>query len=204
MLHLILIRHGLTDWNAERRYQGQTDIPLNDMGREQAGRLAKRLAERTVDALYASDLKRAWETAETIGRAMEIEPVAEKRLRELGFGVIEGLTFEQAEARYPREMQAWVTDRTPLPEAELPDAFCERVQSLLDDLRQQHDKQTVMLVGHGGPLREMLRLAFELPPKGRWYFGTENVSLTELLVYDDHIRLLLMNDTCHLLDGHKK
>jgi broad specificity phosphatase PhoE len=197
MLHLILIRHGQTDWNVERRYQGQTDIPLNDAGREQAGRLAKRLAERTVDALYASDLKRAWETAEIVGRALGIEPAAEKRLRELGFGVIEGLTFEQAEVRYPREMQAWVTERKPLPEAELPDTFCERVQSLLNDLKRQHNEQTVVLVGHGGPLRELLRLAFGL------HFGIENVSLTELLVYDDHIRLLLMNDTCHLLDGHK-
>jgi probable phosphoglycerate mutase len=201
MLHLILIRHGQTDWNAEYRYQGQIDIPLNDTGRQQAGRLARRLAGRQVDALYASDLSRAFETAEIIGQAMGIEPLADKRLRELGFGAIEGLTFDEARVRYPDEMQAWLDDHTPLPDAEPPDTFCERVQSLLEDLRQRHDGQVVVLVGHGGPLRELLRLALSLPPEGRWYFEMSNVSLTELLVYENSVRLLLMNDTCHLVDG---
>ena len=201
MLHLILIRHGQTDWNAEQRYQGQTDIPLNNIGRQQAERLARRLTEKEVDKLYASDLSRAYETAEIVGQAIGIKPMADKRLRELGFGAIEGLTFSDAKTRYPEEMQAWLANHTPLPEAELPDAFCRRVQSLLDDLRRDHDGQTVMLVGHGGPLRELLRLAFGLPPEGRWYFGMDNVSLSELLVYDNSIRLLLMNDTCHLADG---
>ena len=99
MLRLILVRHGETEWNAQRRYQGHSDVPLSALGRRQAARAAERLAALKIDAVYTSDLGRALETAEIIAEQRGLEVCAEPRLRELNFGVFEGLTFDEAQAQ---------------------------------------------------------------------------------------------------------
>lgn len=199
MLHLVLVRHGQTDWNVERRYQGQTDIPLNDIGLQQAKKLAPRMKEWTFDAVYVSDLSRAWVTAEIITQGMGLDLQPDKRLREMGFGIVEGMVFEEMQTQYPEMVAAWLADRNKPPEGgEKQDDFTARVQSLIDDLKQKHDGQTVLLVAHGGPLRELLRLVMGLPPSGRWYFKMENTSLTELVIYDNKPELRRLNDVTHL------
>src|SRR5574342_1066726 len=101
MLHLMLVRHGESEWNAQRRYQGQSDVPLSALGRRQAQLVAGRLAGVKIDAAYASDLVRAWETASAIAEKSSLNVIPEPRLRELKFGVLEGLTFDEAQAQYP-------------------------------------------------------------------------------------------------------
>lgn len=199
MLRLVLVRHGQTDWNVQRRYQGQTDIPLNDIGKQQAEKLAPRMGEWSFDAAYVSDLSRAWLTAEIITEGMGLELQPDKRLREMGFGIVEGMTFEEMQAKYPEMVANWLTDRNKPPEGgESQDEFTARVQSLIDDLNHKHDGQTVLLVAHGGPLCEMIRLVMDLPPDGRWYFKMENTSLTELVLYDNSPELRRLNDVAHL------
>ena len=95
MLRLILVRHGQTDWNAQARYQGQADIPLNDVGRRQAAAVAQRLASEEIDILFASDLRRAWETGTAIATARGQTLLAEPRLREMDFGQWQGLTHAE-------------------------------------------------------------------------------------------------------------
>lgn len=204
MLHLILVRHGETGWNLERRYQGQTDVPLSDVGRRQAALVAPRLAGRAIDAAYASDLQRAWDTASIIGQALGITATPEPRLREIKFGAIEGLTFDEAEALYPAMLIHWLEggDGAP-PGGETYQAFSARVQALLDGLKQVHRDQTVLLVAHGGPIRQMIRLALGLPPAGQWYFKVENASISELSLYGEQPMLLRLNDTAHLDNGHQ-
>ena len=99
MLHLMLVRHGETDWNVQRRYQGQSDVSLSELGQRQAVHIAKRIASQNIDVLYASDLKRAMETAMAIVERNNMEILPEPRLRELKFGILEGLTFEEAGRR---------------------------------------------------------------------------------------------------------
>lgn len=198
MLRLLVVRHGETDWNAQRRYQGQSDVPLSEAGRSQARRLVERLARESLDAVYASDLRRAVETAQILlaGRGTRI--IHEPRLREMKFGVLEGLTFEDAYARYPSEIDAWLKDyNTPPPGAEDLDSFAGRVRSLLEDLQAKHEGQTVLLVAHGGPLCELARLAFDMSHVYRWSFLMDNASLGELQFQDGFPRVKFWNETCH-------
>jgi broad specificity phosphatase PhoE len=199
MLHLMLVRHGESEWNAQRRYQGQSDVPLSALGRRQAELIAGRLAGCKIDAVYASDLVRAWETARPIAEKNGLKVTPEPRLRELKFGILEGLTFDEAQAQYPEMMAAWLADFNRPPEgAETIDVFNKRIVSLLEDLKGKHDEQTVLLVAHGGSLSEILRVVLGLSRKKRWYLEMENASLSEVLIAQDFVSLKRLNDTCHL------
>jgi probable phosphoglycerate mutase len=199
MLQLILVRHGETEWNAQRRYQGQTDVPLSELGQRQAKLVAERLASQKIDAIYASDLKRAWETAQPIAKHTGLQVIPDARLRELKFGVLEGLTFEEAQEEHPEMIAAWLEDFHNTPKGgEAIEAFHARLVSLLEDLKQKHDQQVVVLVGHGGPLSEILRIVLELSVEKRWYLEIGNASVSELLIDENYIALKRLNDTCHL------
>jgi len=199
MLHLILVRHGETEWNVQGRYQGESDVPLSDLGKLQAELVAERLVDQKIDAIYASDLKRALKTAKIIAEKHSPKIISEPRLRELKFGVVEGLTFDQAEAQYPNMVSAWLDDFNNTPEgAETIQAFNARIVSLLESLRQEHNGQVVLLVGHGGSLSEILRVVLGLSREKRWYLEMENASLSEVLIAEDYISLRRLNDTCHL------
>lgn len=199
MLHLMLVRHGESEWNAQRRYQGQSDVPLSVLGRRQAELIAGRLAGVKIDAVYASDLIRAWETARPIAEKSGLKVFPEPRLRELKFGVLEGLTFDEAQAQYPEMMAAWLQDFNRPPEgAETIDLFNARIVSLVEDLKQKHNEQVVLLVAHGGSLSEILRVVLGLSREKRWYLEMENASLSELLIAEDFVSLKRLNDTCHL------
>lgn len=199
MLHLMLVRHGQTEWNVQRRFQGQSDVPLSDLGKRQAELIAERLANMQIDAVYASDLNRAWETARIIVNKKTLELLSEPRLRELKFGVLEGLTFEEAEARHPEMIAAWLDDFNNTPQGgETITAFNTRIVTLLDDLIVKHKEQTVLLVGHGGSLSEILRVVLGLSREKRWYLEMENASLTEVSIDDGYVALKRLNDTCHL------
>ena len=199
MLHLILVRHGETEWNVQRRYQGQFNVPLSSVGRQQAERIAERLASQKIDAVYASDLERAWETAAIIAAKHNLAVASEPRLRELKFGVLEGLTFDEAQIQYPEMITAWLKDFNQPPQgAETIDLFNARIISLLDELKQKHDEATLLLVGHGGSLSEILRVILGLSRAKRWYFEMENASLSEVSIAEDYVSLKRLNDTGHL------
>jgi broad specificity phosphatase PhoE len=199
MLHLILVRHGETEWNAQGRYHGQFDVPLSSVGRRQAERIAERLSSHKIDVIYASDLERAWETAAIIAAKHGLTVYAEPRLRELKFGVLEGLTFDEAQIQYPEMIAAWLKDFNRPPQGgETVDLFNARIISLLDELKQTHDEQTLLLVGHGGSLSEILRVVLDLSRAKRWYLEMENASLSEVLIAEDYVSLKRLNDTGHL------
>jgi alpha-ribazole phosphatase len=200
MLSLLLVRHGVTDWNVQRIYQGQSDVPLSDVGRKQAELLSKRLVKQNIDAVYASDLKRAWETANIIGEKIGAEIIPEPRLQEMNFGILEGLTLDEAQSRYPDVIKAWLQDyNLPPPNGETMDAFSARVSSFLDDLQKIHVDQTILLVAHGGSLSELVRLFLGISVERRWSFTLDNASLSELILGDDGYPLLKrLNDICHL------
>lgn len=203
MLRLLLIRHGQTLWNAELRYQGQADVPLNELGRRQAEALARRLAGETIHAVYASDLQRAVDTATPLAASHRLEIITDARLRELNFGEWEGHTFEEIRRREPERYQAWLRnpEQFSAPGGETGAQLRERVQAWLEDARAQHDEQTVAVVAHGGSLMTLLQITLGLPPEARWKFRMAHGSLSELHLFPDGWAVLArLNDTCHL-DG---
>src|SRR5688572_10984872 len=162
---LILIRHGETAWNRERRMQGQTDTPLSDIGRAQAQALGQRLARHAFAAIYSSDLKRAWDTAAAIAQTSGRTVVSEPRLRERTFGIFEGLTYDEMTQRYPGE-HARFSMREPdyaVPGAESPRQFFERSLGCLEDIVAAHPGETVVAVTHGMVLDTLYRAAHKLP-----------------------------------------
>jgi uncharacterized phosphatase len=149
MTVIYLVRHGETDWNRERRIQGATDIPLNDTGRAQAMATGRLLSTRSWDAIIASPLARARETAEIIASAANhpglhlLDEIVERR-----YGDAEGLTYEQVEERFPGDMD--------VPGRETRDAVAERVIPALVSLAEQYRGRSIVVVSHGGVIRAVL------------------------------------------------
>jgi alpha-ribazole phosphatase len=196
-MRLMLVRHGRTDWNAQRRYQGWSDLPLNEVGLRQANTLAARLAGEQVGAIYASDLQRAMQTAQIIAEKHSRPVISDLRLREMSFGDWEGLTFDEIQARWPGEANAWRGDslRVAPPGGETLAQVAERVRGALDDIARKNADQTVVLVSHGGPLRVLLCLALGLGVQAHWRFRLDAASVSELVVYDGEATLVKMNVT---------
>ena len=141
MTQLLLVRHGETDWNAAGRLQGHTDRPLNEYGRRQAKELADRLAAEQVDAIYASDLSRAKETAEIVGERLGLAVVTDPDLREKHWGTWEGLTGDE------RAAVEFVGEST--------EAHRDRVMDAVRRIVRRHPRQRVVVVTHGGSLRRI-------------------------------------------------
>jgi broad specificity phosphatase PhoE len=183
--NLILVRHGETDWNLERRWQGHADPGLNDTGRRQAVELAARFASTSVDALYSSDLARARETADVIGESLGLPVSLDPRLREVDVGEWSGLTSLEIEARYPERDRARRDGATPWTRGESYEAMSARVLRALDEIATAHEPGRVLVITHGGPMR-----AVWLAGGGklsRWQ-RTSNCDLDEIAVEDGQIR----------------
>jgi broad specificity phosphatase PhoE len=162
---LILVRHGETDWNAEGRLQGHTDRPLSDYGREQARRLADDLADEEFDAIYASDLARARETAEIVAERLGLPVTLEPDLREKNWGTWEGLTSTE---RLEIELVGESTEE-----------HQRRMLAALGRIAAQHPNGRVLVVTHGGSMRRVQTeaLGFAMPVVencGRWACVWEN------------------------------
>jgi 2,3-bisphosphoglycerate-dependent phosphoglycerate mutase len=176
---IILIRHGETAWNRERRMQGQTDTPLSDLGRAQAEAAARRLAQQPFAALYSSDLSRAWETAAAIARASGREIRGDPDLRERTFGVFEGLTYDEMSRRYPEE-HARFSAREPdyaVPGGESPRGFYERSLACVERIAAAHQGERVVVVTHGMVLDTLYRVARDMPLTARRDAPLLNASL---------------------------
>ena len=144
-----LVRHGETDWNRERRIQGSTDIPLNELGRQQARATGALLATRRWTALVASPLSRAAETARLIGEHVGLgDPELEPRLAERDYGAAEGLTGFEIDALFP--------DGADVPGREARESVAERAVAALHDLAARHPGEAVIVVAHGGVIRSVL------------------------------------------------
>ena len=148
---ILVARHGETDWNVERRVQGHTDRPLNERGLVQAGALAESLEGERLDAVYSSDLSRAYETARLVAEPRGLEVTTLPDLREKHFGTWEGLTDDEVLKRFPYAASGGWGD------AETTEELTERVRGALTEIASRHAGGHVLVVTHGGPLRVALR-----------------------------------------------
>jgi broad specificity phosphatase PhoE len=148
---IVLVRHGETDWNRERRYQGHANTPLNEDGRRQAEELVELLAAEAVTALYTSPLRRASETAEIIAAKLGVRPRVLEALREIDVGAWEGLTIDEVREQYPKRYAAdW---HSGWEDGETYDELERRVVPALVELGSKHDGGRVVGVTHAGPIR---------------------------------------------------
>lgn len=201
-MRLILVRHGETDWNVTLQYQGHATVPLNIHGRRQAEAAARRLGARYEPSmLYASDIVRAWETAQIIGETLGLTPRAMPELREIDVGQWEGLTPEELYRRFPDHMREYERDpaRTVRLGGESYAQLQNRALAALHHIEATHrPDETILAVSHGGTIRALLChvIGLDLIYFGRMWL--DNGSLTELR-HDSHgWRLLRLNDAAHL------
>jgi len=197
---LLLLRHGRTAWNAQGRYQGQTNVALDTAGRGQARLLADRLRHEDIDALYASDLQRAWETAQAVSRVQGLSIEPEPRLREISFGAWEGKTHNEIEEHEAEALHQWYADpvHTSPPGGEMLSGVVERVRAAYEDLLELHEDDTVAIVAHGGTLRVLLCIALGLQPSHYWQFNIHQASISELTACQQGAILNVLNNTSHL------
>lgn len=199
---IIAVRHGETAWNADSRMQGQIDIPLNATGRWQAQRLARALADEPLDAIYASDLSRAFDTAQTVAALTGNTVVADIGLRERAFGHFEGEIYTGIETRWPEQAARWrARDVEFAPDGgESLREFHARTVDAAARLAAAHAGGTVLLVAHGGVLDCLYRAAtgIALDVIRTWQLG--NASINRLLFSGQRLSLVGWSDTRHLED----
>ncbi len=164
-MEIVCVRHGRTAWNAEKRFQGRSDIPLDAEGRAQAQALAAYLRPEDFAFALASDLSRALETAHAIGAAAGVAIEPEPRLREMQFGEWEGLTWDEIVARTPELAGDGGTSpsRYVPRDGETFDAVCARVAPVLDDVAARlGPDQKALVVSHAGIMHALLRVALRV------------------------------------------
>jgi probable phosphoglycerate mutase len=198
---ILAIRHGETDWNADTRLQGHTDIPLNNRGLWQAGQLARALAGAdAINAIYSSDLQRAVVTAQTVADHVQAPLTQLAALRERGFGKFEGKTFCEIETLWPQEAQRWRQRETDwAPEGgETLERVHERVLGVLYELAARHVGQQIAIVAHGGVIDHFYRAAtcLSLAAERTWSLG--NAAINRLLWSPQGLTLVGWADTAHL------
>ena len=197
---IIAIRHGETAWNVDTRIQGHLDIPLSANGRWQAGRLAEALRDETITAIYASDLTRAWETAQYVGQVHGLKLNKEVGLRERDFGDFEGKTFAEIEVLLPEQSLRW---RKRDPEfypagGESLTTMRTRVLEAAERLAAQHPGEQIALVGHGGVMDVLYRAATRLDIQAPRTWALGNAAINRLLWTPEGFTLVGWADTQHL------
>ena len=195
-----LVRHGQSVWNAAGRIQGQIDVELDEIGLQQAQRIAERLKREPIAAIYSSPLLRARSTAEVIAAGFRLPVRLDARLMEYDFGVISGLTWNEVAENHPELANRWLEDPWAVPVAgsEGRVNFAARVTSAMRDVCARHPAEQVAIVAHGGTFGVYLAavLGLDLNRRHPFHFGNTSCSLVEMRESVFHIHSL--NNTCHL------
>jgi probable phosphoglycerate mutase len=197
---ICFIRHGETDWNAAKRIQGQTDIPLNETGHNQALAMAFNAAHYDFDAIYSSDLSRAYATAEMVAARRGLEVKKLPQLRERHYGIFQGITADEGARQFP-EAHAYYKARDPHYNFESGEGmliFAERVGSAVEWMARHHQGQMIAAICHAGVLDILYRKATGRPLHTPRDFVIPNCALNwfrfdahgwHLDIWDDHHHL---------------
>jgi len=196
----LLLRHGQTPMSVQKRYAGRSDIPLTDVGLQQAAAAAKRLASAGIDVIVASPLLRARQTAGEVAATTGAPVVTDDGFRETDFGAWEGLTFAEVRERWPAEVSAWLADpAVPPPDGESFAEVSERVVGALQRVLTDRAGQTVLIVSHVTPIKTLVTTALLAPPAALYRMHLDVAALCEIDWYADGPAVLRsFNDTGHL------
>jgi len=199
MARFFLVRHGKTE-GEESRYYGHTDISLSREGVKQGETLRARLARENINAIYSSDLKRASDTAGIIAAAHKLRVIPRPGLRELDFGELTGMTFEEMKEHYHGALGLLSGQDLDLsaPGGESLRQMSVRLKRFAAEVRKQPPERTLLVVAHGGSLKVLLCILLGISPGHWWQFRLEPASLTVVETYPEGAVLCLLNDTSHL------
>lgn len=201
---ILIIRHGQTEWNAAKRLQGHSDIPLNEKGVLQALALAQTLCTEKLVAVFSSDLQRAWKTAEEIAKWHNIPVQIDPAFRERSYGAFEGLSRDEIKSRYPQSHAAWYAadpDHV-FPPGERPAesirTFHNRAIDAIYRIAAPYTGKKIVLIAHFGIIESAYRVALDLPLEVRNRVPVLNTSINRFLIHENRIELLEWGDDGHL------
>ena len=184
MLELILVRHGQTESNTRHAYLGHTDVPLDARGERQSSRTAQTLMQQKFDAIYASPLKRAMQTATAInkyhnGRITQVPELAER-----DYGIWDNLVYEEIREQYPEEHEQWARDwiHYVIPQGESAAEVYERNVQAVASIVENHKNGTVLLVTHLGCIRNIVSCLLGLGVEGAFHFEIRNAGICRISV----------------------
>jgi alpha-ribazole phosphatase len=195
---IILIRHGQTDWSNQKRYNGITDVSLNKEGKSQAKRLCERLKREKIHKVYSSDMKRTLQFAAIALKDMSIEKLFQ--LREMNFGVFEGLTYGEIMNKYPDIYKQWLRNplKTVIRGTESLDSLAERVRNALAQVLSLNKNLTVAVFTHAGPIKVILCDALKLGLEKIWQIEQDLAGLSIIEFDKGNCKVCLLNDTSYL------
>jgi 2,3-bisphosphoglycerate-dependent phosphoglycerate mutase len=199
---LYAVRHSETEWNLMGRQQGHLDSPLTALGIRQAQLLAGGLAKKSIDILFSSDLGRALQTAEIIAGRLSLDIHTDARLRESHLGIMQGLTREEFEERYPEEASRF-NAREPeyvLPGGESIGQLFRRHIDCAEEIVRDNAGKNILIVGHGGVLRSFFHKATNTPLGGPRRFSLYNASINAFLISGAEWKLATWGEIAHLRD----
>lgn len=200
MTRVYLIRHGQTVWNKEMKYQGHSDTALTEEGLRQARQVAQRFANEKIAAVYASDLSRAYNTAEAIAGKQGLPVATLPALREINFGVWEGLTYTAINEKWSDDMRVLYTtpDELVIPGGETFRQLKERAGNAMDSLVKNHPDETIAVVSHGGTIRTILCAILNIHLNHVWNIRQDNTAVNIIDYYSEKTIVSLVNDAHHL------
>ena len=198
----LLLRHGQTPMSVQKRYAGLCDVPLTEIGVQQAAAAGKRLTSVGLTAIVTSPLARAVRTAEEVAAATGAPVEADEGFRETDFGAWDGLTFAEVRERWPAEMAAWLADPAVAPPGgESFAGVSSRVEGALRRVLAGHQGRTVLIVSHVTPIKTLVAAALLAPPPALYRMHLDVAALCQIDWYADGPAVLRsFNDTAHLSD----
>lgn len=199
ILKIFLVRHGMTEWNFQRKWQGNVDIELNKIGIKQAENLAKRFQGESYVKVYSSPLKRAYATALPIAKNIDSQPLIIKEFEEANVSLWNGYNINDVKSKFKKEFELWSND---------PWAFIDGVESLAEvqqrgvksvkKIIQENSDKNVVIVSHALLIRTIICWVLNLPLNQHRNFILDNASVTTFEYNEGKMRLLNLNETWHL------
>jgi len=204
MTHIILVRHGQTEWNRIERFRGRADVPLNEIGLAQAEATGRRIAaEWQPTTIYSSPLSRAVRTADAIAGHFNLPVNVLPDLNDIDYGQWQGLTPDEVRERWPIEIDAWFNAPQTVcpPEGESLSDLRIRALKTINEIAARHEGQTVVVVGHTVINRIILLGVLRLGNDRFWRLRQETCAINCFEEEDGNFTLVSLNDTCHLHFG---
>lgn len=203
MKKIFLVRHGESQWNVLKKIQGQQDVPLTNRGIKQANLIGNRLVHERIDRIYSSDLKRAYDTAEIIGKRLSLNVIPTKEFREIDFGIWEGMSNDKMHIEYYNELCLWrkEPERLKVEGAESLRELQLRAMAAVNKIINNEVGDNILIVSHSATLKTIILglLNMDLAYFKNLTLGNVSLSIVEDRDYNRVMKVL--NDTCHIKES---